>query len=348
MLIQNIKLNQFRNHDYLDLDFDKGMNIIVGSNGVGKTNILESIILISNTKSFRTTEEKKMIKHLSTYSTVEISTNENYLKVVLNEKGKSFYIDNELIRKTSNMIGKLNAIIFKPGDIELYTQSPKARRKEIDLELGKISPTYLKAIVNYNHYLKQKNTLLKERTVDENLLSIINETLTPVIKVIIQEREKFVNNINQQINNIYKEISGENSNIKITYKKCCDTDDIETNMELAKEKDRLFQHSTFGPHREDYVFTINGEELNNYASQGQKRMIIISLKLAIVKYIKEQLNKDIVVLLDDVLSELDIDRSTRLLNMLPNNQTIMTATHINELKISKTYKLIELEEKKNG
>lgn len=344
MLIQDLRLNQFRNHTTKSISFDDGLNIIVGNNGVGKTNILESIILLSNTKSFRTSDEKKMIQNNETVCAVEAITTEGNIKAVINEKGKSFYINNELIRKTSEVIGKLHAIIFKPGDIELFSQSPKARRKEIDLELGKISNNYIKALANYNHYVKQKNDLLKEKTVDEAFLSIVNDSLIPVIRTVIQERQLFIEEINKYIDGIYKEISGDKSDIKIIYKKCCDPEDIETNIQLTKDRDIMMQHATFGPHKDDYVFTINGRELNDYASQGQKRMVIISLKLAIVKYIDNILNKDVLILLDDVLSELDKTRSSMLLNMLPDNQIIITTTHIDDLQIDKPYKLIELEE----
>lgn len=344
MLIKELRLNQFRNYTNKVFNFDPELNIIVGNNGVGKTNILESIFLLSNTKSFRTNDDKKLIQDKNTYCAVEAMSDQGKIKVIINDKGKIFYINDEMQKKTSDVIGKIHAIIFKPGDIELFSSSPKARRKEIDLELGKTSQTYLQAIVNYNHYLKQKNNLLKEKQIDQNLLSIIDDSLIPVIKTIIKEREEFIKNINYYIGNIYREISGKNEEIKIQYKKCSDIDDIFINLELAKEKDIIMQHSTFGPHKEDYTFLINGHEIGDFASQGQKRMVIISLKLAIVKYIKEKTGKDILILLDDVLSELDKTRSTKLLNMLPNNQIIMTTTHVDQIKIDRDYTLIEMEE----
>lgn len=344
MLIQDLRLNQFRNHTSRSFSFDRGLNIIVGNNGVGKTNVLESVVLLSDTKSFRTSDDKKMIQNNEKVCAAEAVTDEGTLKVVINEKGKSFYINNELKRKTSEVIGKLHAIIFKPGDIELFSQSPKARRREIDLELGKISNDYIKALANYNHYIKQKNDLLKEDTIDETFLSIVDDSLIPVIKTIITGRHQFINRINEYIDDIYKSISGDRSDIRVEYKKCCDTDEVETKLKLARDKDILVHHSTFGPHKDDYVFTINNRELNDYASQGQKRMIIIAFKLSVVKLIKDYLQKDVLILLDDVLSELDKERSSKLLNMLPDNQIIITTTHIDDLQINKPYKLIELEE----
>lgn len=344
MLIQNIKLNQFRNYENQEFSFNEGINVIIGNNGTGKTNILEAIMLISNTKSFRTSDERSLIKLNSLYSAVEIKTNINNLRVVINDQGKSFYINNELKRRTSEMIGQLKAIIFKPGDIELFTQSPKARRKELDIEIGKISKTYLNALSTYNRLLKQKNILLKEKQIDSNLLSIVDDSLIPNIKTLIEEREAFVSNINNYINDIYKEISGSEENIKIKYKKCSEIEDIALNLKAAKEKDLLFSHSTFGPHKDDYEFKINNKNIEDFASQGQKRMVIIALKLSIAKYIQENLNQDVIILLDDVISELDIHKSEKLLNMLPNNQIIITTTDINNIKINREYNLIEIKE----
>ena len=176
------------------------------------------------------------------------------------------------------------------------------------------------------------------------MLSLLNDSLIPVITTIIKEREEFIKNINNYIGSIYREISGNKEDIKIFYEKCSEIDDVSINLELATEKDKLMQHSTFGPHKEDYTFFIDGHELSEYASQGQKRMVIISLKLAIVKYIKDKMGKDVLILLDDVLSELDKTRSAKLLNMLPNNQIIMTTTHVDQLDINKKYKLIKMEE----
>ena len=344
MLIQELRLNQFRNYNKATIPFGEGLNIIVGNNGIGKTNILESIYLLSNTKSFRTSDDKKIIQQGNTYCAIEAVSEQGSIKAMINERGKTFYINNKIQKKTSDVIGKLHAIIFKPGDIELFSDSPKARRTEIDLELGKISKTYLQAIINYNHYLKQKNNLLKEKEIDMNLLSVLNDSLIPVITTIIKEREEFINDINKFISPIYKEMSGTNNEVKIFYEKCSDIDDVSINLELAKEKDMVMQHSTFGPHKEDYTFYIDGHKIGDFASQGQKRMVIISLKLAIAKYVKTTTDNDALILLDDVLSELDRTRSEKLLNMLPYNQIIITTTHIDQLNIQKAYNLIELEE----
>ena len=138
MLIQELRLNQFRNYNSINILFDEGLNIIVGNNGVGKTNILESIYLLSNTKSFRTNDDKKLIQYNNSYGAAEILLDQGNIKVIINDKGKTFFINNEAQKKTSDVLGKLHAIIFKPGDIELFSQSPKARIEESLLNLIKI------------------------------------------------------------------------------------------------------------------------------------------------------------------------------------------------------------------
>lgn len=349
MLIKKLKLNQFRNYENLDLEFSNDLNIIIGKNGSGKTNILESIVFLSNTKPYRTQNELNLIKDNLDCAKAEITTDKENLKVIINQEGKTFYSDDVMIKKTSEVIGRVNAILFDPKDVNFFSSSPFVRRKEIDLQLGKISKLYLSALISYNKYLKQKNSLLKEDKIDEQLLQIINDSLEPAIKLIINERQNFINKLNEKLQEIYSEISHDNSTIKIIYNKCCETDDIFINIELSKEKDMFLKHATFGPHKDDYVFIFNNKNINDIASQGQKRLVMIAFKLAIVRYIKESIKEDVIILLDDVLSELDNDNSEKLLNTLStSNQIIITTPDIKNIKINRDYKLINLEEIQHG
>lgn len=348
MLIRSIKLNNYRNYCQYQTDFSNNLNIIIGKNGIGKTNILESIIVVSNAKSYRTNEDKNLIKKDEDYLKIELETEEDTYKVVINPKSKSLYINDNLVRRTSDFIGKFNAILFKPGDLELFTQSPSERRKLIDMEIGKISSNYLRNLIKYNSLLKDKNRLLKELETDNVLLSVIEESMCPPIKVIIEERERFFETINRYLSDIYNQISKEKNDIRIIYKKCCEVDEIVDAMQKAKEKDQYYHYTTFGPHHDDYYFMMGDYELNNIASQGQKRMAMIAFKFALIKYIKDQTGEIPVVLLDDILSELDRDNQERLLRIIPKNiQTIITNTDIDNLNINTEYKLIKLKEEQN-
>ena len=349
MLVKEIKLNNYRNYSNITIPLYPTLNIIIGPNGIGKTNILESVIVSSNTKSFRTTKDSELIKKEKEYSKIEIDSDVGKLKIVINQTGKCLFINNNPIKKTSEYIGKLNAILFKPSDLELFNQSPKERRKLLDIELGKISNDYLSALVVYNKLLKDKNKLLKENKIDQNYLDLIDQEMIPNIINIIKLREEFFRNINLWISNIYQAISNTNTKIQIVYKKCAEENEVKDKLFNAREKDYFYHYSTFGPNHEDYYFKFNDDELNSVASQGQKRMVFIAFKFALIKYIQQLTNKTPVILLDDVLSELDIDNRNRLLRMLPKNaQIIITDTDIKGINLTSDYNLIELKEKKDA
>ena len=165
------------------------------------------------------------------------------------------------------------------------------------------------------------------------------------IKNIIREREEFFDSINSYISDIYQKISNTDAKIEIIYKKCCDIENIQNEISRTADKDRYYQYTTFGPHHDDYIFKIDDYDLNSVASQGQKRMVLIAFKFALIRFIKNKTGQSPVVLLDDILSELDKDNQTRLLNYIPeDSQIIITNTDINELNINKNYKLIEIKE----
>ncbi len=348
MLIKNLKLNDYRNYTNYKIDFSPKLNIIVGKNGIGKTNILESIIVVSNTKSFRTQHDVDLIKKDKEYLKIEIESDDNKYKVIINKNNKSLYINENLVKRTSDFIGKLNAILFKPSDLEIFNESPSERRKILDIEIGKINNKYLRSLLQYNSLLKDKNKLLKELNIDKTLLSLIEEAMVPNIKTIIEEREKFINTINEYINDYYKKISDTNNNIQVIYKKCSNIENIKENIISAKDKDYYYHYATFGPHKEDYLFLVDGYDINSVASQGQRRMILIAFKFALIKYIQKNANITPILLLDDILSELDKDNQERLLKNIPNDmQVIITNTNIDNLKIKKDYKLIDLKEEEH-
>lgn len=346
MPVKTVRVNDYRNYRRGFFEFDPNLNIIVGKNGAGKTNILESIIVISNTKSYRSSNDADLIRKGADFTRIILNTEDKEYKVVINKKNKSLYIDNDLIKKTSEFIGRVNAILFKPSDLELFTQSPSERRKLLDIEISKVSRIYIQSLLKYNSLLKDKNKLLKQLEPDELLLGVINESMSPLIKIIIQERENFFAVINEYISPIYSLISGkEDSEISITYKKCSEIENVNEELERAKEKDYYYHYTSFGPHHDDYSFYMDGYELNSIASQGQKRMVLIAFKFALMKYIQYSTGSTPIVLLDDILSELDKDNQERLLNIIPDNtQVIITNTDINNLNIKKPYKLIELKE----
>lgn len=345
MLVKSLKLNNFRNYSNYFIEFNPKLNIIIGKNGVGKTNILESIIVVSNIKSFRTLNDVDLIKKDEEYTRIILNSTQDEYKVVINKNGKSLFINNNSIKKTSEFIGKINAVIFKPGDLEIFTNSPSDRRRLIDVELSKISTNYINSLSLYKKLLADKNNLLKQIEIDETLMSVINESMVEPIKNIITERIEFFEEINKNITNLYQQLSNTKSKIEIIYKKCSEVADINKEIERSKDKDKYYQYTTYGPHHDDYIFKIDGYDLTSIASQGQKRMVLIAFKFALIKYITNKTKTNPIVLLDDIMSELDKDNQIRLLNVVPKeSQIIITNTDINEININQEYKLIELKE----
>ena len=182
--------------------------------------------------------------------------------------------------------------------LELFTQSPGERRKLLDIEISKVSRSYIQALLRYNSLLKDKNKLLKELEKDEILLNVINESMSPLMKIIIQERENFFAVINEYISAIYSLISNSDSKIEVIYKKCSEIENINEQIEKSKEKDDYYHYTTFGPHHDDYSFYMDGYSLNSIASQGQKRMVLIAFKFALMKYIQFSTRETPVVLLE--------------------------------------------------
>lgn len=349
MLVSSLKLNNYRNYTSKNINFNKGLNIIIGKNGVGKTNILESLIVLSNTKSFRTLDDSDLIKKGELYSKIEANCDVGKLKVVISNNGKRLYFNDIALKRTSEFIGKINCILFKPNDLNLFTDSPRERRRILDIEIGKVSKEYLLSLSTYNLLLKDKNRLLKEENIDLNYLDIIDGKMISEMKTIIKYREEFINIINSYISNIYDDLSDSNTKISIKYKVCSDIEHLEENMFKSRDKDLLYRYANFGIHHDDYEFLYDDNLIQTVASQGQSRLTVISFKLALEKYIRYKTNECPIILLDDILSELDFDNKQRLLHYIPyDNQTIITGTDLENIEILNNFNLIEIKEREDG
>ena len=345
MVLQNLYLRDYRNIDRLQLAFHPKLNIIIGPNGAGKTNILESLLVTSNTRSFRTNEDSDLITKSKEHCLIDVLADKQY-RVVISRLGKSLFINRDPISKTSDFIGRFNCVLFKPGDIELFSQSSRERRKLIDLEVGKVSKIYLKTLVDYNKLLKEKNCLLKSERIDENYLMTLDEMMAPLIYEIIKERLEFVTFINNLLSDAYFELSGEQHEIFITYKPSFDLniDTILSDLKVAHKRDLILHYTSIGPQREDITFKYDDFELTSVASQGQKRMVMIAFKMALIAYIESKTNEKPLVLLDDILSELDVANKERLLKKIPLiGQTIITGTDILNLNINYPCRVIAIE-----
>lgn len=347
-MINEIKLKNVRKFSNLDLSINSNKVILEGSNAIGKTTILEAIYLTSITKSHRTNNLKEVIKEENLYLDVKVKYEGNLFRIVVSNAGKMVSINNIEKAKISEYIGEFPTIFFCPNDLEIITGSPTLRRTFLNQEISQISSTYLTELTTYNKLLSERNSLLKEMTIDSDtrLLDIITNQLIEVGKKIINKRMKFIDNLNQEINNIHSKINS-NEFIKIIYQPSTPLDKIEEIFESKKMTDILSHQTNYGIQRDDLIFMINDKNAMKYASQGQIRNVILSTKLALCKIIYKYKQKYPVLLLDDVLSELDLQRQNSLLNLLDefkNIQTFISTVDTSSLnkEILKKYQIIKL------
>lgn len=347
-MIKQIKLKNVRKFDNLSLNINSNIVILEGKNATGKTTVLEAISLASITKSHRTNNLKEIIKENELYSDIKINYNQKDYRIVLSNAGKMVSINNIEQSKISEYIGDFPTVFFSPNDLEIITSSPTLRRQFLNQEISQISQTYLKNLNIYNKLLQERNILLKNMEIDSDtkLLDVLTSELIEVGKKIIIERERFVNQINQEINEIHSKINSLEF-IKIVYQPSVTIEKIEEVFESKKNSDIMSHQTNYGIQRDELVFLINDKNVAKFASQGQIRNVILSVKLTLCKIIYK--NKKIypILLLDDVLSELDITRQNSLLNLLNdfnNIQTFISTVDTSSLnkEILKKYQIINL------
>ena len=343
MFIKSIYLNKFRNYDQLKIDFKNGINIIVGENGQGKTNLLESIYVLGLTKSHRSFIDNNLVKEGESKSIIQgIIEKENISTKYEIEIGnnKVLKIDNDKIKTITDYISNINIIIFYPDDLEIIKGSPNLRRRYVNMEISQLYSSYMTILNDYNKLLKMRNDYLKNNYIDDNYLNIITNYLIEKATQIIIMRKKFIDRLNEIVPKIYEDIS-ELSNFSIKYKCCIKLEDyneknivekLKNMSEELKNAELKYKTTLFGPHKDDIEFYLNNYNLKLYGSQGQQRMAILALKLAEIEIFKKYKNTLPILLLDDVFSELDDKKKNNLLNYINENiQTIITTTDINNI-----------------
>lgn len=338
MIVKKLELENFRNYKSLELELDPKKNILYGNNAQGKTNILEAIYICSTTKSHRSNKDVELIK---------FDEKEAHIKIFLDKKGKEYRIDVHLrknktkgiavngipIKRASELFGIFNVIFFAPEDLNIIKNGPSERRRFMDLELCQLDKIYVSNLINYNKVLNQRNRLLKDIGFNpklEETLDVWDEQLVLYGKEIIKKREDFIKQISKIIKPIHEDLTNKEENIKIDYHKNTEIKNFEKNLKKNRSNDLKYKSTSVGPHRDDILFFNKDINIRTYGSQGQKRTIALSLKLAEIELVKKVINDTPVLLLDDVLSELDSDRQNHLLERLNDIQTIVTCTGLDE------------------
>lgn len=348
MYIKELSLKDFRNYDELTIELDHGINIFRGDNAQGKTNILEAIYLCATARSHRTHKEKEIIKWDREAAHVKMSVQKQYVEDIidfhLTQKAKSALINRMPIARLGELFGCLNIVMFSPEDLQLIKNSPKERRRFIDIELCQIDKLYYYSLRQYHKVLKQRNLALKEyfRTKDASMLDVWDMQLEEYAKAVIQKRQSFIEEINLIARAIHNDISASKEELEVIYDPSVSAKEFSEKTLKFREKDILYQTTSIGPHRDDLKFLINGMDVKTYGSQGQQRSVVLSMKLAELKIMKKYIGEQPVLLLDDVLSELDDKRQKDLFKYTESIQTLITCTGIeqsvwNTQKIGKLY-----------
>lgn len=339
MYIKNIKVQNFRNYGKQEINFNKDINIIYGDNAQGKTNILEAIFLTSFGKSFRTSKDKEIIKKGEDFSLVEVEykkkDRQGKIKINLSDK-KEIFVNGVKIKKLSELLGNINIVIFTPDNINILKQGPHERRKFLDIMIGQLRINY---VYNLNMYLKtleQRNNYLKKGFTNDEMLDIWDQKLVEYGEKIYQYRNEFIEKIKDRIQDIHKEITDEK--ISIHYYSDCENRE-EFLLKLLKNRniDKEKGYTSYGIQRDDFKVFINSEEVKIYGSQGQNRTSILSLKLAELQVIYEEIGEYPVLLLDDFMSELDEKRISKFLKNIKDIQVIITCTKNIEIENSKSF-----------
>lgn len=346
MYIKKIKLENFRNYEKQEVILSPNINVFYGDNAQGKTNIIESIFLCSIGKSFRTSKEKEMIQFGKEFANIEIEYEKKdrsgKVKIQLQEK-KNIYLNEIRLTKLSELLGNIHTVIFTPDDIHILKDGPQKRRRFLDIMIGQLRPNYIYLLNRYNKTLEQRNNYLKQIKIEgkkEELLWMWNEKLAEYGEKIFSYRKEFTEKILQEMFPIHKKITNGTEEIQLKYQSDCeDKQKFIENLQKTQKIDIIRGFTTKGIHRDDFNIFINNKEVSVYGSQGQNRTVVLSLKLAELQVIKDDIDDYPILLLDDFMSELDSNRRKSFLNNIENTQVIITCT--DPIEIEKFNKNVE-------
>lgn len=351
-------LKNFRNYLDLEIDFNDKLNIIIGNNAQGKTNILEAIYFLSITKSFLSVNERTLIYRDKEFSLIKgdivNSSFNKKLSVLINSSGKKLEINQKLIKRNIDYLGNLRVVIFSPDDIRLLKDIPGNRRRFLNIELSQLYDKYVNLLSKFNIVLKQRNEylkIIKNGNFNQDYYNILNEKYVDLSVSIYLYRYNFIEMINDFINDKYFFISGDNglvvkyiSDIEIVDRSLMVTNML-NKLNDVRDREITYGSSLLGPHRDNFCFYLNETNLSLYGSQGQLKMAILALKMAEIDVFRKVTGDTPVLLLDDIFSELDIDKRNKLVKFLNNDiQTIMTTTDLSEIdnelvKIAYVYRI---------
>lgn len=353
MYIKKLKLRDFRNYTRAELEFSPLTNIIYGDNAQGKTNVLEAVYLFSQGRSHRAKTDKELVRFGCDFAGLEIEfedSNRSYTgKMQITDNGrKAVRINHVNIAKLSQLMNYLNVVMFSPEDLRLVKGSPGTRRRFMDSAISQLYPVYLSSLLEYNKVINQKNSLiktLKYKGGDDTTLEVWNGELAKSMVKITEARAEFIKDINRWAKGIQKEISQED--LEITYAPNIRHENPTQEGIFAFLMERSGREidaggALYGIQRDDVNIFINGKDAKLFASQGQQRTAALSMKIAQSEYINDKKGEYPILLLDDIMSELDVSRRMYLSERIKDKQVLITSTDTDVKTESDSVKLFRI------
>ena len=348
MKISKISLVNFRNYSSVLVNLNKKMNIFIGDNAQGKTNILESIVILALTKSHRVGNNPNIIQFGKSKSTIKGTIRKDNiiskLEVSVTNDTKKTSVNGTEVKKLSDYISNLNVIVFTPDDLDIIKGSPNIRRNLLNIQLSQISKVYLNTYNEYNKILKTRNEYLKilfsSSIADKKYLDIITDRLIEKAIIIYQKRREYLDFVNEYIDTYFSDISNTNG-LKIVYLPNVEFSSYDT-LEMQNTLKKIFTKNymkelnngmtLYGPHRDDFVFQFLDNDLKYFGSQGQHRIAILCFKLSEIEMMRENKYVKPILLLDDIFSELDKEKKENIIKYIDNDlQVFITSTDINNI-----------------
>lgn len=358
MQIKNLSLTNFRNYSDEKFVFSDSLNVLFGKNGQGKTNCAEAVFYLCTGASLRIRHDKQLIKIGEKQAKISATIENRYGKITVEadiyEDKREIRVGGNKITKNADLLGHINSVFFSPGELRLIQDGPDERRRFMNLSISQTSPAYYTALLRYNKILDQRNTLLKNHDLSLVLdtLPVWDEQLCKYAAVIVKKRMEFLTGLAPLAAEFHSFLTDGKEDLVIEPSKKYKGDEAEIAEKLKKqlssayEKDLRLGFTTVGPHRDDIEFFVAGKDAKAYASQGQTRTAALAVKLAEVEIFKEVSGEYPVLILDDVMSELDLPRRKKLLQKISGLQAILTCTHAERVLYGATCNKIRIEDGK--
>jgi DNA replication and repair protein RecF len=334
--VAHLRLRDFRNYARLDVDFTPGFHVLIGGNAQGKTNILEAIYLLATLRSFRGVGGAQMIRHgqKGYFVGAKItSQGDHEIKMYWSAAERKLSLNSQPVRKLTDYLGVLRAVVFCTEDLQLIKGTARARRRFLDLLLAQTFAAYLPTLQRYTQALRSRNALLKQRTFDPVALESFSRELVALGEDISRLRHELIPKLAPLVRLAYRRIAQDAEELQLEYQPGIKRDFA---LELAKshERERAYRTTIVGPHRDEVQFLLNDRSAAQFASEGQKRTLAIALKMAQAEYVTGIHGTPPVLLIDDVMGDLDVKRRSGLLPLLERahharGQVFMTCTEEN-------------------